>query len=219
MKSSVPGAVKPFKAVVGIDFAPTSKGVLLRALSLANAEPSGEVHAVVVADYDRVSMGPLGASSAEAPPDAAVRLQQLATDAVNEFSARVGESHLSRVVTHLLVGAPAQEIVWLAAHVDADLIVVGSHGRKGLSRLLLGSVAERVVRLAGCPVHVVRDKHHDAAWCVPEIEPPCPDCLAARNASGGEELWCERHQSHIHTHVYSGSDAPTRSVRPWGFSA
>jgi nucleotide-binding universal stress UspA family protein len=52
----------------------------------------------------------------------------------------------------LLSGDPAGAIVRLAADEGVDLIVMGTHGRTGLSRLLMGSVAEAVVRRAGCPV-------------------------------------------------------------------
>jgi nucleotide-binding universal stress UspA family protein len=54
------------------------------------------------------------------------------------------------------VGKPASEIVKAAKDWPADIIVIGSHGRGGISRLLLGSVAERVMRHASCPVLVVR---------------------------------------------------------------
>jgi nucleotide-binding universal stress UspA family protein len=54
------------------------------------------------------------------------------------------------------VGEPAAEIVRAARGWGADLIVVGSHARHGLGRILLGSVAEAVMRHAGCPVLVVR---------------------------------------------------------------
>ena len=51
---------------------------------------------------------------------------------------------------------PAQTICESARNLKADLIVIGSHGRKGLKRVLLGSTAERVVHLASCPVLLVR---------------------------------------------------------------
>jgi nucleotide-binding universal stress UspA family protein len=54
------------------------------------------------------------------------------------------------------VGKSATEIVKAAKDWPADLIVIGSHGRGGVDRLLLGSVAEAVMRHAGCPVLVVR---------------------------------------------------------------
>jgi len=54
-------------------------------------------------------------------------------------------------------GDPGHVITDLAQEIGADLIVIPSHGRTGVKRLLLGSVAERVVRLAHCPVLVLRD--------------------------------------------------------------
>ena len=56
----------------------------------------------------------------------------------------------------LKAGVPWQEIVATAAEEHADMIVMGTHGRSGLDRLLLGSVTERVVRAAPCPVLTVR---------------------------------------------------------------
>ncbi len=54
------------------------------------------------------------------------------------------------------VGVPFEEIVKVAKEEHADMIVMGTHGRSGLNRALLGSVAERVVRLAPCPVLTIR---------------------------------------------------------------
>lgn len=62
------------------------------------------------------------------------------------------------LVTHVLVGPPAKAIMRQAAALDADVIVVGTRGRKGLGRVMLGSVAEEVLRGAACSVLVMRDK-------------------------------------------------------------
>jgi nucleotide-binding universal stress UspA family protein len=56
----------------------------------------------------------------------------------------------------VLVGDPGHSIADYAQDVKAELIVLPSHGRTGLKRMLIGSVAERVVRLAHCPVLVLR---------------------------------------------------------------
>ena len=61
-----------------------------------------------------------------------------------------------QVETQVMVGEPFADICQSAAQEQADLIIMGSHGRTGLSHVLLGSVAERVVRHAPCPVLVVR---------------------------------------------------------------
>jgi len=55
-----------------------------------------------------------------------------------------------------VLGKPYMEIVKTAADLEVDLIVIASHGRSGISHLLLGSVAEKVVRLAPCPVFTVK---------------------------------------------------------------
>ena len=56
----------------------------------------------------------------------------------------------------LRTGVPYREILDLVADERADLVVIGTHGRGGIDRALLGSVADRVVRLAPCPVLTVR---------------------------------------------------------------
>jgi|DewCreStandDraft_1066081.scaffolds.fasta_scaffold00348_11 universal stress protein A len=62
----------------------------------------------------------------------------------------------AKVQTLLKSGSPAQVIADTAKRIKADLIVMATHGRTGLAHVLLGSVAERVVRLATCPVLTVR---------------------------------------------------------------
>lgn len=64
--------------------------------------------------------------------------------------------------------SPAREIANYAHEQKVDLVVIGTHGRSGISRMLIGSVAEKVVRLAPCPVLTV---HH------PEHEFVLPDAL------------------------------------------
>ena len=59
------------------------------------------------------------------------------------------------------VGTPFVEIVRYAREHEIDLIVIGTHGRSGLVHVLLGSVAERVVRKAACPVLTVRPTDHN----------------------------------------------------------
>lgn len=59
----------------------------------------------------------------------------------------------------LVTGLPAREIVELAKEEGVDLIVMGTHGRTGLGRLLMGSVAEAVVRRAPCPVLTFKEPH------------------------------------------------------------
>lgn len=80
--------------------------------------------------------------------------------AEDTLEARCGQWRQSGIKARwrLEVGVPFEEIVKAAEEEGADMIVMGTHGRSGLNRLLLGSVAERVVRLALCPVLTVRQK-------------------------------------------------------------
>lgn len=64
----------------------------------------------------------------------------------------------TRVSQFIPEGPPHSEIVKAASRWQADLIVIGSHGRRGIRRALIGSVAEAVVRQAPCPVLVIRAK-------------------------------------------------------------
>lgn len=64
------------------------------------------------------------------------------------------------VVLVTQTGHAVHEIIKYAAEQDVDLIIVGTHGRTGLSHLLIGSIAEKVVRLATCPVLTVHPSDH-----------------------------------------------------------
>ncbi|EMA33264.1 UspA domain-containing protein [Halobiforma lacisalsi AJ5] len=66
------------------------------------------------------------------------------------------DDHGASIDTDSVVGKPAREITDYVEEADVDEVVIGSHGRRGTSRVLLGSVAETVVRRAPVPVIVVR---------------------------------------------------------------
>jgi nucleotide-binding universal stress UspA family protein len=91
-------------------------------------------------------------------PDLAKMERELIADAekqVAAFAAKKGTSAVA-VETRVALGEAVWEICRMAERAHADLIIMGSHGRTGLSHVVLGSVAERVVRHAGCPVLVAR---------------------------------------------------------------
>jgi nucleotide-binding universal stress UspA family protein len=82
-------------------------------------------------------------------------LQKIAQVRLNEARKRLVAKGFM-VKAYLTLGTPYRDIVEKAAKEKADMIVMGTHGRRGVNHLLLGSVAEKVVRLAGCPVVTVR---------------------------------------------------------------
>ena len=78
-------------------------------------------------------------------------------DKVLERAATHLEDRITRVTKTTPAGNPADEILAIADAFDADLIVVGARGMRGVARLLLGSVSERVLRHARCPVLIVKE--------------------------------------------------------------
>ena len=77
-------------------------------------------------------------------------------EAKARLAAAIPLSDVGRVTVSATVAWPYAEILRYAAANDVDLIVMGTHGRSGVSHMLLGSIAERVVRHAPCPVLTVR---------------------------------------------------------------
>ncbi|MGZ0747713.1 universal stress protein [Haloparvum sp. AD34] len=127
-----------------------------QALGLAEAFDA-EVHALYVVDIDSVNLG-LGTEQVD-------RLRQGRFDEMEEVKARaeaatgaVADRAAERgieVVEHVAGGRPHAVIADYADDNDVDLIVMGSHGRSGVSRAILGSVTERVLRSTDVPVQVV----------------------------------------------------------------
>jgi nucleotide-binding universal stress UspA family protein len=85
-----------------------------------------------------------------------IALDEDAVKLLHDYAATMQATGMTAKTT-LLDGPPAATILEFARKISADLIVIGSHGRKGLSRMMLGSVAESVMRDAPCPVLVVHD--------------------------------------------------------------
>jgi nucleotide-binding universal stress UspA family protein len=124
------------RLLIASDGSPYSEAAWAEGLSLAKAMGSGLI-GVAVAASDR-----------DVPT---------ATGAVRSLEATATQQGIA-VDTMIPVGRPEEGIVKAAAFKQASLIIVGSHGRTGLKRLLMGSVAERVIGLASCPVLVVKKK-------------------------------------------------------------
>lgn len=132
--------------VVPIDFSDESYKAFDTALTIVDSPT--KVHVVhVLTDYV-----PIAAGEVLGVPDITQRIEAAKTHLKQELARGVAGGMSIDVV----VGEPAHAIADFAAEKQADLIVIPSHGRTGLTRLLIGSVAERVVRLAHCPVLVLR---------------------------------------------------------------
>ena len=87
-------------------------------------------------------------------------LPELRKQSQEQLAQQPGPEWASKVQVHRTtsVGAPVDEIVKYAKERGIDLIVQGTHGRRGVKHMLLGSVAENIVRYAPCPVLTVRNQ-------------------------------------------------------------
>lgn len=146
----------PVQVVVAYDFSPSSEQALRGAVDLAARETQHVLHIAAVLDpYDRIT---IAGQSEHATYETADKIQKLIMERVAAaFAGRPTEAEVQFFV-HARIGKAATEILALAAEVGADLIYIGSHGKTGVERLLLGSVSERIVREAKCPVMVARPK-------------------------------------------------------------
>jgi len=82
-------------------------------------------------------------------------LETSAQKAMNKLCLSIGDA-CSNMESHVVHGVPYEEILKFASANGIDLIITGTHGRKGLDRAIIGSTAERVVRNSHCPVMTIR---------------------------------------------------------------
>ncbi len=134
------------KVVVPVDFSDESFTAVTAAIDFVD-DPGKVLVVHVLQDLSPMEPGELWGTL-----DKASRIKST-TQALRE---RLSEEGHPNVTVDVVIGSPGQEITELSEREDADLIVLTSHGRTGLRRLLIGSVAERVTRLAHCPVLVLR---------------------------------------------------------------
>jgi len=141
--------------LVATDFSAPSDAAVAYAKEIARLS-GATLHALhVVADAASQVMTPvgmvpdLGRLQMDLEDDARLRLEQTLADRVDGV-----KSSPAVVISSV---APARAILSYAEAEQIDLIVVGTHGRSGLAHLLMGSVAEHVVRSAPCPVLTVRE--------------------------------------------------------------
>jgi nucleotide-binding universal stress UspA family protein len=152
--ATAPFSVK--RILVPMDFSECSKKALQYGLALARLHNAAITLLYVVPSpaYAAVEYGGIDYAALETQMRADGE-KELATLVVDEVRDK------ARADVAVRTGSPANEIVEAAKQLPADLIVIATRGRTGLKHVLLGSVAEHVVRYATCPVLVVREKEHD----------------------------------------------------------
>ena len=140
-----------FRVLVPIDFSEESMRGLDYAFDWALRAPC-EIHLVHVVDTNSVAPsvgGQLAHELVELERNADAELRRLVPE--QEVRAKIGS-----IERHIVAGRPAAAILMIAARLEVDLIIMGSHGRGCARSLLFGSVADKVIRDAACPVLCVK---------------------------------------------------------------
>jgi len=142
------------KILVPVDLSEATQGAIEYAGALA-AQYGSEVvflHVITEKEADLIATSHVP----RAPIDEVFSelKQRLYGQILTETPALLAESRKAEI--EISMGEPEEAILAVANRIDADLIVMGTHGRTGLSHLLMGSVAEHVIRSALCPVLTVK---------------------------------------------------------------
>jgi nucleotide-binding universal stress UspA family protein len=144
--------------LVPVDFSPHAETALVCAAELAEKLDSKLVILHVVHDLSEAP----GYYSVKGQDKQLRRMEDVAADMLDDFFDKMKKKHsglhaIANAKTLLVVGLPVNRILESAKKIQARMIVMGSQGRTGLARAMLGSKAEQVVRLAPIPVMIVKD--------------------------------------------------------------
>lgn len=145
------------KILVATDFSPHSDVALKYAAEFSQAFEAEVILASIVEEPTLMAeLPPMG--EAYFPPNLAEMQQKSAEQACEK---KIDEFDLKNARTIVTLGAPFVEIVRIAREEEVDMIIIGTHGRGAIAHMLLGSVAEKIVRKAPCPVLTVRSGEHE----------------------------------------------------------
>jgi nucleotide-binding universal stress UspA family protein len=184
----------PFKIVVGIETDDTGDNAINYAIDLAKRF-GGELHICH------------SSKSNTEDPEKVSALLDATLEKLKTFLANtISEAGLVKETTlHPGLGEPAKVLEQLAIDLEADLIIVGTHGRRGMRRLVQGSVANQLVLSAPCPVAVAIPREFEGLEKSPAIEPSPPHAQSYIN--------------HPHTYHYRRSIGVSRvdaNINPSG---
>lgn len=143
---------EPRVLLAAVDTSPAATRVISTAARFARAFPGATLHVLHVLRHSRLDRAHAGAPSmsSEAIADAKDHL---------EYHKRLAVSQCrNTVLSHFAAGNPTSEILKYCADLQVDLLVIATHDHAGFERLLLGSIAETLVRKAPCTVTVVRKR-------------------------------------------------------------
>jgi len=189
--SPIDASPRPFVLLSALDLADTESGgyALDQALRIATRIPDCQMHVLHVS---------------ENPPQA--QTLDLLRHYVTEKAESLPGFTLTGIGVHVRKGEPSHVIAELAAEIGADLVVVGTHRVPQFRTVIKGHTGERVTRESSAPVLVAGPRPKQLPEHIIVIEGTCPDCLVARQSSGGKTWWCARHAEHhqvLKHHLYA----------------
>ena len=145
------------RIVVGVDMSETGDHALREGMRWCRELPGAELHVatVIPTPSDLHSAKKIDVLSNEIR----LRFDQLRGHVQTVCAPPAdAEAFTQEIVFHVRLGEPASALHQVAVDVNADLIIVGTHARKGISKMLLGSVAEELIRTARMPVEIAHPK-------------------------------------------------------------
>tara|TARA_R110002096_G_scaffold77896_8_gene183414 strand:+ start:52734 stop:53315 length:582 start_codon:yes stop_codon:yes gene_type:complete len=186
----------PSQILVAYDFSDSAELALRHAFDLATEDPTRQFHFLVSLDPKKG----LGLKKNETVDFAySEEVQELATKRIKGLLEEAGYAGSLTMMVHVRIGEAGPQTLALAEEIGANLILVGSHGRTGVKRMLLGSVSEFIVRSAKCPVLVARTREY--------VDVARPTIIDVPEGAGGPE-YVPPHRLQIKR------PAPTRT-NPW----
>lgn len=147
------------KILVPLDFSEFGKHALRYGCEFARRF-GAELHLLHVVE-DIYPMVPEAGMLLPVQGDYLAELQASARKALEKLPETEWSQGIAEIIRHVETGTPFLEVIRYAKAHEIDLIVVGTHGRTGLVHMLMGSVAEKIVRKSPCPVLTVRPEGHD----------------------------------------------------------
>lgn len=144
------------RAVVGLDFDESGDDAIAEALRWLSDKPARVLHALHVIDPKQTVKDNRVQPALVAKEQALARVPEELANWIDQIAHLRSLQLDERIHVHARIGDPVETTLQFAIDYEANLLIVGTHGRRGLERLLLGSVAEALVRGARCPVLVAR---------------------------------------------------------------
>ncbi|RMH38700.1 MAG: universal stress protein [Deltaproteobacteria bacterium] len=190
MSQQLEANVPPYVIVAAVDGSDMTDVVLQHAIDLARRHDRAVVHVVGVVSIGRGIFAKTSDQDARMD-EMEAHLRARAEEATADLAADQGV----HVTLHVRAGVPWEEILDVAAETEAHLIVLGRHGWGGRRSRLVGSVSERIARMAPCSVWLVQPPDYAAYRDEEAREEPCAACVEARRTSNGEVWFCEAHRA------------------------